>query len=82
MDDAQTPGDPRAGSAGLDEGLFEHEPGGEYLHLFREVLLTFRLFMRRLSEGVVVSGAQFELLRQVALAGGRSTTSARVSMRA
>ena len=42
----------------------------------REVLLTYRLLVRRLSEETGVSGAQFELLRQMALAGGRTTTSA------
>jgi DNA-binding MarR family transcriptional regulator len=60
----------------LDEGLFEHQPGGQYLHLMREVLLTYRLLLRRLSEETGISGAQFELLRQLALAGGRTTTSA------
>lgn len=59
-----------------DEGLFEHQPGGHYLHLLREVLLTYRLFLRRVSEVLGVSGAQFEVLRQLALAGGRTTTSA------
>ena len=58
------------------EGLFEHQPGGHYLHLMREVLLTYRLFLRKVSEVTGVSGAQFELLRQMALAGGRTTTSA------
>jgi DNA-binding MarR family transcriptional regulator len=61
---------------GHDEGLFEHQPGGHYLHLMREVLLTYRLFLRRISDLTGVSGAQFELLRQMALAGGRTTTSA------
>ena len=42
----------------------------------REVLLTYRLFLRRVSDVTGVSGAQFELLRQMALAGGRTTTSA------
>ena len=60
----------------LDPGLFEHQPGGHYLHLLREVLLTYRLFLRRVSEVLGVSGAQFEVLRQMALAGGRTTTSA------
>jgi DNA-binding MarR family transcriptional regulator len=63
-------------AAGFDQGLFQHEPGGHYLHLMREVLLTSRLFLRRVSEVTGVSGAQFELLRQMALAGGRTTTSA------
>ena len=63
-------------ATGHDQGLFEHQPGGHYLHLLREVLLTYRLFLRRVSEVLGVSGAQFEALRQLALAGGRTTTSA------
>jgi MarR family transcriptional regulator, repressor for mepA len=59
-----------------DEGLFEHDPGVSYLHLLREVLLTYRLLMRGMTAEFGVSGAQFEVLRQLALAGGRSTTSA------
>ena len=59
-----------------NQGLFEHQAGGHYLHLLREVLLTYRLFLRRVSEVLGVSGAQFEALRQLALAGGRTTTSA------
>ena len=47
-----------------------------YLHLLREVLLTYRLLMRRATAEFGVSGAQFEVLRQMALADGRSTTSA------
>jgi len=64
------------GSPEFDEGLFAHQPGGHYLHLMREVLLTYRLLLRRLSEETGISGAQFELLRQLALSGGRTTTSA------
>ena len=59
----------------FDEGLFQHDPGGEYLHLMREVLLTFRLFARELSDEMGASGSQLALLRQMALAGGRSTVS-------
>jgi DNA-binding MarR family transcriptional regulator len=59
----------------FDQGLFEHQPGGHYLHLFREVMLSYRAFLRRMSAQTGVSGAQFELLRQMALVGGRSTTS-------
>jgi DNA-binding MarR family transcriptional regulator len=76
MDDATLRDDRPSRPATYDEGLFEHEPGGQYLHLMREVLLTFRLLVRRLSEELGVSGAQLALLRQMALAGGRSTTSA------
>lgn len=59
-----------------DAGLFEHDPGTGYLHLLREVLLTYRLLMRGATAEFGVSGAQFELLRQLALGGGRTTTSA------
>jgi DNA-binding MarR family transcriptional regulator len=63
------------GTTEFDQGLFEHQAGGHYLHLFREVMLSYRAFLRRMSAQTGVSGAQFELLRQMALAGGRSTTS-------
>jgi len=59
----------------FDQGLFEHQPSGHYLHLFREVMLAYRAFLRRMAAETGVSGAQFELLRQMALAGGRTTTS-------
>ena len=59
----------------FDQGLFRHEAGAEYLHLFREVLLSYKAFVRRMAAKTGVSGAQFELLRQLALADGRSTTS-------
>lgn len=57
-------------------GLFEHDPRGSYLHLFREVMLTYRLLMREVTAEFGLSGAQLEVLRLLALAGGRSTTSA------
>lgn len=60
---------------GVDQGLFEHEPGGHYLHLLREVIVTYRAFLRQLAAESDVSVAQLELLRQLALAGGRSTMS-------
>lgn len=59
-----------------DEGLFKHDLRGGYLHLLREVLLTYRLLMREATAEFGLSGAQLEILRQLALAGGRSTTSA------
>lgn len=59
-----------------DAGLFEHDPRGSYLHLLREVLLTYRLLMREATAEFGLSGAQLEVLRQLALAGGGSTTSA------
>jgi DNA-binding MarR family transcriptional regulator len=68
MDDLSTPSG--------DEGLFQHAPDVGYLHLLREVLLTYRLLMRRATAEFGVSGAQFEVLRQMALADGRSSTSA------
>ena len=62
-----------------DAGLFEHAehaPGGHYLHLLREVLLTYRELLRQLTAETGLSGAQFEALRELALADGRSTVSA------
>jgi DNA-binding MarR family transcriptional regulator len=59
-----------------DRGLFEHTSGANYLHLLREVLLTYRQLLRQLSVETGLSGAQFELLRELALADGRSTVSA------
>jgi MarR family transcriptional regulator, transcriptional regulator for hemolysin len=64
-----------AGASEFDQGLFQHDAGAQYLHLFREVLLSYRAFLRRMSQKTGVSGAQFELLRELALADGRSTTS-------
>jgi DNA-binding MarR family transcriptional regulator len=57
-------------------GLFGHTPGEHYLHLLREVLLTYRQLLRRLAVETGLSGAQFEVLRELALADGRSTVSA------
>jgi DNA-binding MarR family transcriptional regulator len=59
-----------------DEGLFEHTSGGHYLHLLREVLLTYRQMLRQLTVETGLSGAQFEALRELALADGSSTVSA------
>jgi len=58
-----------------DSGLFEHTSGGHYLHLLREVLLTYRQLLRPLTVETGLSGAQFEALRELALADGRSTVS-------
>ena len=60
----------------FDQGLFQHDAGAQYFHLFREVLLSYRAFLRQLGAKTGVTGAQFELLRALALADGRSTTSA------
>jgi DNA-binding MarR family transcriptional regulator len=57
-------------------GLFEHTSGAHYLHLLREVLLTYRQLLRQLADETGLSGAQFEVLRELALADGRSTVSA------
>ena len=59
-----------------DSGLFEHTSSGHYLHLLREVLLTYRQLLSRMSAETGLSGAQFEVLRELALADGRSTVSA------
>lgn len=56
--------------------VFEHAPDASYLHLWREVILTYRQFMRRVAAHTDYSGAQFEVLRQLAVAGGRSTAAA------
>jgi DNA-binding MarR family transcriptional regulator len=56
--------------------VFEHAPDASYLHLWREVILTYRQFMRRVAAHTDYSGAQFEVLRQLAVADGRSTVSA------
>jgi DNA-binding MarR family transcriptional regulator len=65
----------REGSA-HDQGLFEHTSGGHYLHLLREVLLAYRQLLRQLTVETGLSGAQFEVLRELALADGHSTVSA------
>ena len=62
--------------AAYDQGLFEHTSGAPYLHLLREVLLTYRQLLRQLTVETGLSGAQFEVLRELALADGRSTVSA------
>jgi len=59
-----------------DQGLFQHESGPNYFHLLREVLLTYRQMLRQLTAETGLSGAQFEALRELAVAGGRSTVSA------
>jgi DNA-binding MarR family transcriptional regulator len=59
----------------FDQGLFQHEGGPQYFHLFREVLLTYRAFLRRMAVETGISGAQFELLRVLALRDGRTCTS-------
>jgi MarR family transcriptional regulator, transcriptional regulator for hemolysin len=59
-----------------DQGLFQHDSGSNYFHLLREVLLTYRQMLRQLAAETGISGAQFEALRELALAGGRSTVSA------
>jgi len=59
-----------------DSGLFEHTTGTHYLHLLREVLLTYRELLRQMTAETGLSGGQFEVLRELALADGRSTVSA------
>ena len=56
--------------------IFDHEPSGQsYLHLWREVILTYRQMMRRMAAETGYNGAQFEVLRQLAVSGGHSTVS-------
>lgn len=55
---------------------FDHSDDADYLHLLREVFLTHREFQKRLSDETGLSGAQFEVMRELALAEGCSTISA------
>jgi DNA-binding MarR family transcriptional regulator len=55
--------------------VFAHEDGGSYLHLWREVILTYRQFMRQVAARTEFTGGQFEVLRQLAVSDGRSTVS-------
>jgi len=59
-----------------EEGVFAHAPNAHYLHLWREVILTYRQLMRQVARRTDYTGAQFEVLRQLAVADGRSTVSA------
>ncbi len=68
--------DERRRQDSVDKGLFRHEEGGDYPHLLREVLLTYRRLLRQISAETGLTGSQFELMRELALAGGRSTVSA------
>ena len=58
------------------EEVFGHAPDASYLHLWREIILTYRQFTRRVATHSDYTGAQFEVLRQLAVADGRSTVSA------
>jgi DNA-binding MarR family transcriptional regulator len=58
-----------------DSGLFQHASGASYSHLLREILLVHRQLMRRLAAESGLSGAQFEVMRELALADGRSSVS-------
>jgi DNA-binding MarR family transcriptional regulator len=60
----------------VDQGLFQHASGANYLHVLREILLTYRQLVKQLSLETGLSGAQFELMRGLALAGGRTTSAA------
>jgi DNA-binding MarR family transcriptional regulator len=67
---------PNPESEARESGLFERTTGTHYLHLLREVLLTYRQLLRRMSDETGLSGAPFEVLRELALADGRSTVAA------
>ncbi len=58
------------------EEVFGHAPDVSYLHLWREVILTYRQLMRRVAADTDYTGGQFEVLRQLAVGEGRSTVSA------
>jgi len=59
------------------DAVFTHAPDAVSVHLWREVILTYRQMMRSLAGASEFTGAQFEVLRQLAIAaGGRSTVSA------
>jgi DNA-binding MarR family transcriptional regulator len=60
----------------FDSGLFQHSSRTPYIHLLREVLLTYRQLLRALTIETGLSGAQFEVMRELALADGRSSVSA------
>ena len=70
MADSEHTGNP------YDSGLFQHESGPNYLHVLREVLLTYRQLLREFTRATGISGAQFEVVRELALVDGRSTVSA------
>ena len=67
---------PQPENEAYDAGLFQHASDAHYLHLLREVLLTYRELLRGLSLETGLSGAQFEVMRELALADGRSAVSA------
>lgn len=56
--------------------VFDHEGEGSYLHLWREVILSYRRLMRGVAWHTQFTGAQFEVLRQLAVDNGSSTVSA------
>jgi DNA-binding MarR family transcriptional regulator len=63
-----------AGSPPAGE-VFAHSAGANYVHVWREVILTYRRLMRSVAANTPYTGAQFEVLRQLAVADGRSTVS-------
>lgn len=58
------------------EAVFEHASGVDYSHLWREVILSYRKLMRQVAWHTQFTGAQFEILRQLAVDDGVSTVSA------
>lgn len=67
--------DPGFDPSSFDEELLQHEAGGTYFHLFREVLLIYRTMLRRTAAETGLTGAQLLLMRVLAVGDGRSTTS-------
>lgn len=58
------------------EQVFEHVLEGSYSHLWREVILSYRVLVRQVTWHTQFTGAQFEVLRQLAADNGSSTVSA------
>lgn len=58
------------------EAVFEHDPAGHYLHLFREILLAARAFAACASREAGIPAAQLQVIRELAVSpDGRSHVS-------
>jgi len=56
--------------------VLDHGGADNYLHLWREVILTYRKLMHQVVWHTPFTASQFEILREIAVAGGTSTVSA------